>query len=263
MMSAIQPLAWTIGIIAAVTCTVGNFSAYKQQSVKRMLAYSSIAHAGYMMMAAAVFVHADVDGNEAGLSALLAYIVIYLFMNLGAFGITALIIWDGGSDNITAFTGLMRRAPLLAIPMVICLISLVGLPPFAGFIGKWWLLVALGSLDSTLGWFLVIVAVVNTLISLYYYMRIVVHMTLRDDGKPPVRSPLSGIALVNLCALALLLLFVYAQPLKATTDRFAHTLAVGQIVSAEHADRTANSSPSPKARNTPGDAIASETGGEH
>lgn len=223
-MPSIQPLAWAIGIMAAVTCTVGNFSAYKQQSVKRLLAYSSIAHAGYMMMAAAVFIHTDVDGYQAGLTALLVYIVIYLFMNLGAFGVTALIIWDCGSDDIEAFSGLMRRAPMLAIPMVVCLISLVGLPPFAGFIGKWWLLVALGSLDSTLGWFLVIVAVANTLLSLYYYMRIVVQMTLRDDGRPVVRSPVGGMALVNLCALALLLLFLFANPMKATADRYARTL---------------------------------------
>ena len=77
-----------------MTCTVGNFSAYKQRSVKRLLAYSSIAHAGYMMMAAAVFIHPDVAGHEAGLAALLTYIVIYLFMNLGAFGVTALVAWD-------------------------------------------------------------------------------------------------------------------------------------------------------------------------
>jgi len=223
-MSLIEPLAWTIGIIAAVTCTVGNFSAYMQQSVKRLLAYSSIAHAGYMMMAAAVFIHASVDGHKAGLTALLVYIVIYMFMNLGAFGVTALVVWSRGSDRIEAFTGLARQAPWLAVPMIICLVSLVGLPPLAGFIGKWWILVALGSLDSTLGWFLVIVAVINTLISLYYYMRVVVQMVLRDDEQGPVHSPIGGIALVNLCAVALLLLFFFANPLKATADRYSHTL---------------------------------------
>ena len=78
-----------IGIIAAITCTVGNFAAYKQRSVKRMLAYSSIAHAGYMMMATAVFIHPSVSGSTAGITALLTYVVFYLFMNLGAFGVTA------------------------------------------------------------------------------------------------------------------------------------------------------------------------------
>jgi len=223
-MSFIRPLAWVIGIMAAITCTVGNFSAYKQESVKRLLAYSSIAHAGYMMMAAAVFIHPSTEGYETGLTALLIYVVIYLFMNLGAFGVTAMVVWDTGSDRIEAFTGLVRRAPWLAVPLVVCLMSLVGLPPFAGFLGKWWILLALGRLDSTLGWLLVIVAVVNTLVSLYYYLRIVVQMVLRDDGQRPVRTPAGGLALVNICAAALLVLFILADPLRSTADRFSRRL---------------------------------------
>ena len=232
--SLIHPLAWTIGIMAAVTCTVGNFAAYKQRSVKRLLAYSSIAHAGYMMMAAAVFLHPASREHAFGLTALLAYVVIYLFMNLGAFGVTALIVWDTGSDRIDAFTGLIRRAPWLAVPMVICLMSLVGLPPFAGFIGKWWILVALGNLDSGLGWFLVITAVLNTLVSLYFYLRIVVQMTLRDDGRAAVRSPFGGLVLVNFCAVALLVLFVFAQPLQSVADRFSRRLF--ETTASVHAD---------------------------
>lgn len=229
--SLIAPLAWGLGIMAAVTCTVGNFAAYKQTSVKRLLAYSSIAHAGYMMMAAAVFIHPGLTGYQTGLTAMLTYIVIYLFMNLGAFGVTAMIVWDGGNDDIESFTGLMRRAPWLAIPMVFCLMSLVGLPPFAGFLGKWWILVALGGMQTAaagdswfslnwLGWFLIIAASVNTLISVYFYMRVVVQMTLRDDGRRHVRAPLGGVALVNVCALMLLVLTLAAQPLKRSAQRF-------------------------------------------
>jgi NADH-quinone oxidoreductase subunit N len=223
-MSQLLPVAWAIGIMAAVTCTVANFAAYLQTSVKRLLAYSSIAHAGYMMMAAAVFLHPSTPDAQAGITALLVYIIVYLFMNLGAFGVTAMVIWDTGSDSIESFSGLIRRAPWLAVPMIVCLMSLVGLPPLAGFLGKWWILVALGQTGSTLGWFLVIVAVVNTLISLYYYMRIVVRMTLRDVGDPTVTSPVGGVALVNLCATALLVLFVLAQPLKSTAERFSDNL---------------------------------------
>ena len=223
-MSVLSPLAWTIGIIATVTCTVGNFSAYRQTSVKRLLAFSSIAHAGYMLMAVAVFVHPDVPGTHLGVTALLAYVVIYMFMNLGAFGITALVEWETGSDKLASFSGLMRRAPGLAIPMIICLVSLVGLPPFAGFIGKWWILVALGSLDSTLGWFLIVVLAVNTLISLYFYMRVVVQMTLRDEREPVLRAPVGGLVLVNVCAVALLVLLFWAAPLKDMTDRFSQHL---------------------------------------
>ncbi len=222
--SVVQPLAWTLAIMAAVTCTVGNFAAYKQRSVKRLLAYSSIAHAGYMMMAAAVFIHPGADGHADGLTALLIYVVIYLFMNLGAFGVTALVAWDAGTDSIDAFSGLARRAPWLTVPMVICLISLVGLPPLAGFLGKWWILVALGKLNNTLGWFLVIAAALNTLFSLYYYVRIIVQMTLRDDERPSPSVSVGGVALVNVCAVALLALFVFAQPLKTAADRFSKNL---------------------------------------
>ena len=227
-MSVLKPLAWTIGIMAAVTCTLGNFAAYPQQSVKRLLAYSSIAHAGYMMMAVAVFLHPQADRSGEPMAALMFYIIVYVFMNLGAFGVTALVSWETGSDRIEGFTGLMRRAPWLAVPMVVCLISLVGLPPMAGFLAKWWVLVALGSLadgwGANLAWFLIIVAVVNTLISLYYYLRIVVVMTLRDTGEPVIRSPIGGLALVNFCALMLLALLVVSAPLKATADRFSRNL---------------------------------------
>lgn len=223
-MGSLRFVAWFIAIVAAVTCTVGNFAAYRQTSVKRLLAYSSIAHAGYMMMAAAVFVHPSLPGYQQGMSALLMYIVIYLLMNLGAFGVAALVYWDTGSDSIDSFTGLIRRAPALAIPMIICLVSLVGLPPFAGFLGKWWILVALGSMNNNIGWFLVIAAVLNTLFSLYFYVRIIVQMTLRDRDDAPVQSPLGGIALVNACAVLLIALFVFATPLKNRADSYTRNL---------------------------------------
>lgn len=233
-MTFISPIAWTIGIMAAVTCTVGNFSAYKQQSVKRLLAYSSIAHAGYMMMAAAVFLHPSTAGYSAGVSSLVYYIVIYMLMNLGAFSVTACVQWDTGSDDIDSFTGLIRRNPFLAVPMVICLMSLVGLPPLAGFLGKWWILMALGSMQgtasagggtfATLGWFLVIVAGVNTLISLYFYLRIVVQMTLRDKPSDEVRAPIGGVAMANLCAVLLLVLFFFGGSLKNAAERYTKNI---------------------------------------
>lgn len=224
LIGLLSPLAWTIGIMAAVTCTVGNFAAYKQNSVKRMLAYSSIAHAGYMMMAASIFAYPGTAAAQNALPALAIYIVIYLFMNLCAFGVTAIVSWDAGTDDIAAFNGLAWRSPLLAIPMIIALMSLVGLPPLAGFFGKWWILVALGKSGTILGWTLVVVLAVNTLISLYYYMRVIVMMALRDEGKQAVLAPLGGLALVNACAVVLLVLFIWINPLWREAGRYTSNL---------------------------------------
>ncbi len=244
-MNLLAPLAWTIGTVAAVTATFGNFAAYKQRSVKRMLAYSSIAHAGYMMMAAAIFIHPSAAGAGAGVTALLTYIVIYMFMNLCAFGVTAMVVWDTGTDDIDAFNGLIRRSPLLAVPMIIALMSLVGMPPMAGFIGKWWILVALGQTGTWLGWGLVFVAAVNTLISLYYYMRIVVQMVLRDQGKPRVNAPLRGLALVNLCAVMLFVLFFAAGSFKEKIGAFSSGLY--SVTAASPVDRDALAIADPEA----------------
>jgi NADH-quinone oxidoreductase subunit N len=224
----IAALAWGIGIVAAVTCTVGNFAAYRQRSLKRLLAYSSIAHAGYMLMAAAVLVYPGSEPATPPIAAVLVYLLIYVFMNLGAFGVVAMVIWQTGSDALSAFSGLGRRAPWLAVPMLFCLVSLVGLPPFGGFVAKYWLLLALGEQGGPLAglyWCLIIVAVINTLISLFYYFRIVREMFLSDDGQPAWTPSFSGTAIVNLCAIVLLLTGVIfiGQP-KNTATRYARNL---------------------------------------
>jgi len=208
---AIVMLAYVVGALAAVTCTVGNLAALRQDSVKRILAYSSIAHAGYMMMAGALCAAPAraAEGTDAGLAALVSYLAVYLLMNVGAFGATALVVWQAGSDHLSAFTGLGRRAPWIAVPMAICLFSLVGLPPLGGFAAKWYLLLALGRTASAQPWLwiLVVVAVLNTAISLYYYVRIIRQMYLVDDLQlPALRPPLGGVAIVNACAIVLILL---------------------------------------------------------
>jgi len=195
MLSGIPLMA---GLIAAVTCTIGNLAAYRQSSVKRMLAYSSIAHAGYMLMAAAILT----SKTNAGIAAVVAYLIVYLFMNLGAFGCVALVYWASGSETTDAFRGMRRRAPVLATAMAVCLFSLIGLPPLGGFIVKFKLLWALGEAQL---WWLVIVAVVNTLFSLYYYARLVWVMFFEDDGQPGIAAPAGGQALIVTCAVVLLL----------------------------------------------------------
>jgi NADH-quinone oxidoreductase subunit N len=210
--NVLQPLALAIGVLAAITCTVGNLAALRQESVKRILAYSSIAHAGYMMMAAAILIggaNLPANGVNIAVAAVISYLFVYIVMNVGAFGATALVAWHTGTDHLSAFTGLGRRAPWLALPMAVCLFSLVGLPPLGGFAAKWFLLVALGRSAAAQPWLwgLVIVAVINTAVSLYYYVRIIRQMYLTDDAaQARMRLPVGGLAVVNACAIALLLL---------------------------------------------------------
>jgi NADH-quinone oxidoreductase subunit N len=212
---AVVPLTWAIGALAAITCTVGNLAALRQESVKRILAYSSIAHAGYMLMAGAILVGPAGTATSyglstnAGMAAVIAYLLVYVTMNVGAFGATALVVWQTGSDHLSSFTGLGRRAPWVAVPMAVCLFSLVGLPPLGGFAAKWFLLIALGKTAAVQPWLwgLVVVAVLNTALSLYYYVRIVRQMFLTEDAElPAMRVPAGGLVMVNACAVILLLL---------------------------------------------------------
>jgi NADH-quinone oxidoreductase subunit N len=223
------PFAYGIGIVAAVTCTLGNLSALRQDSVKRLLAYSSIAHAGYMMMAAAIFVQPSTGRyTNLGLAAVIAYLLVYLVMNLGAFAVTAMVAWQTGSDRLVAFTGLGRRAPWLALPMAVCLFSLIGLPPLGGFAAKWWLMLALGQAASLQPWLwaLVMVLVINTAISLYFYVRVIRQMYLTDDERlPKLHQPAGGVVLVNACAVMLLLLgTLLIHPLGERAKSYASNL---------------------------------------
>ncbi|MFQ5424251.1 MAG: NADH-quinone oxidoreductase subunit N [Phycisphaerae bacterium] len=196
-----------IGIMAAVTCTVGNLSAFWQTNMKRLLAFSSIAHAGYMLMAVAILWHPAAAGHAGAahpaFSAIAAYLVVYLFMNLGAFGVVAVVYWSTGKETIDAFNGLGHRNPALALMMAVCLFSLVGLPPLGGFIAKWYLLLAL--YDGGLVW-LIFVVVFNTLISLYYYARIARAMYfVSDEGQERIRVPAAGGLTIAVCAVVVLL----------------------------------------------------------
>lgn len=223
--SVLEGLAWMLGLMAAVTCTWGNFAAYRQTNIKRLLAYSSIAHAGYMMMAAAIFVRPGQPVTHSPIAAVLVYLLIYAFMNLGAFAAAAIVAWRTGDESIDAFSGLGRRAPWVAVPLLFCLVSLVGLPPFGGFIAKAWLLLALGEQGGVLYWGLLIVAVFNTLVSLFYYFRVVQAMFLSDQGRPAFAPSLPEAGLANLCGIVVLLLGIVfiAQP-KHVADRYAANL---------------------------------------
>jgi NADH-quinone oxidoreductase subunit N len=237
----LMPLSVGVGLLAAVTCTLGNLAAFRQQSVKRILAYSSIAHAGYMMMAAAILVgrRGQWEASQAA-AALVAYLSVYVVMNLGAFGATALVVWHSGSDHLSVFTGLGRRAPLVALAMTVCLFSLVGLPPLGGFAAKWYLLVALGRAASEQRWLwvLVMVAVGNTALSLYYYVRIIRQMYLVEDrSRGSLRPAPGGVVLVGACAVALVLLgTVWFSRLGSQAEVLASNLFEPGLVSRQAAD---------------------------
>jgi len=171
---ALGPLSLDWGIIfavlAAITMTLGNVVAIAQTNIKRMLAYSSIAHAGYLMMGLAAVSTLDPGAlGPSGPGALVFFLAAYALTNLGAFIAIIAISNKIDSDEISDYSGMARRAPILSLALLFCLISLIGIPPTAGFIAKIYIFTA--AVDYGLIW-LVIIAVINTVISAYYYLRV-------------------------------------------------------------------------------------------
>lgn len=179
-----------IGLSAALTCTFGNLAAYGQTNIKRMLAYSTIAHAGYMMMAvpaAIVLAGAEPQLPPTAIAALLFYIGVYMFMNLGAFAIVAFLRDAMATEEIADYAGLLRTNPVTVICFATILISLIGLPPLAGFMGKFFLFAALVEAGGPIMIALLVIGGINSVISLVYYMRVVRVMTM--EREPAERSP--------------------------------------------------------------------------
>ncbi|QDU77564.1 NADH-quinone oxidoreductase subunit N [Bremerella volcania] len=190
-------VAWVIAAMAAVTCTFGNLAAFAQTNIKRLLAYSTIAHAGYMMMAVpAVLTLVSIDPVAASqcVGYLGLYIAVYLLMNLGAFAVVAMVRDVTGSEEIRDYAGLIHRSKSFTICLTVMLVSLVGLPPLAGFIGKFAVFAGLarGYLagGETYLVALLVIGCVNTAISLFYYLRIVKAMTIDsvEGDTAPMRS---------------------------------------------------------------------------
>jgi NADH-quinone oxidoreductase subunit N len=172
------PVLW---ILSAASMIVGVLAGVVQKSVRRMLAYSSIAHAGYLLMAM-------VSGNDVGKGAVLFYLLTYALTTVGAFGVTALVATaDHTRDDLSDYAGLGRRQPLLAALMTIFLLSLGGFPPTAGFIGKWYLFSASVSAGN---YGLAIIGVLTSVVSVFFYLRVVVRMYMSDDASViPVTTP--------------------------------------------------------------------------
>ncbi|MBI5666691.1 MAG: NADH-quinone oxidoreductase subunit N [Chloroflexi bacterium] len=179
LVAAWQQTTW---VIAALTLILGNLVAIAQTNIKRLLAYSSIAHAGYILMAVAAAGTAGVT-NEATQAALI-YLLAYMFTNLGAFGVALAVERDDGTGtNLEDFVGLARSRPGLALMMVIFMLSLTGIPLTSGFIGKWFVFKA--TLDAGLV-VLAIIGVLTSVVSAFYYVRVIVNMYLREgDAEAP------------------------------------------------------------------------------
>jgi len=217
-------LGIAIGVMAAVTVTFGNLAAYSQTNIKRLLAYSTIAHAGYMLMAVSAMIVALSAGRSVAgfdyaataaqcLEGLLFYLFVYLFMNLGAFAVVALLRNQTWSEELDAFRGVGWQAPSLCICMMICVFSLVGMPPLGGFWGKLVIFASLYEVGQVnpIMWGLLVIGGLNTVFSLFYYVKILRTMFIseRPADARPVQFPVAVGNFALLIALPVLALGVF------------------------------------------------------
>jgi len=210
-------LAALLAVAAIVTTTVGNFAAWRQTNVKRLLAYSSIAHAGYLLSVLAL-------PTASGIAATAVYLAVYAVMNLGAFAVLADVESMTGSTDATAFEGLSSRSPLTAAAMVVCLFCMIGLPP-VGFLAKWKIFAALGAAGGA--WWIVVASVaINSIVSMAVYARILRAMYLRpasDARSLPATAGILGAA----CAVLLMIMLIFFAPV----DRVATAVGASLVPS--------------------------------
>jgi len=213
---------WTplIILLSGATMTVGNLVAIPQLNIKRMLAYSSIAQVGYLLLGVAAMAY-----SPLALPAILLYVFIYLFMNLGAFAVVTMLSARLGSDEIRDYAGLIRRAPVAAVAMVFFLLSLVGVPPTAGFLGKFYLFSAAIQSGRPAIFWLTVLAIANTVVSAYYYLNVVRQMffTQARSAAPITSSRPLGFVIGLTLAMTLIVL-LYAQPFIQMAHRSASML---------------------------------------
>jgi NADH-quinone oxidoreductase subunit N len=215
---------WQImfAVVAAVSMTAGNVMALRQTNIRRMLGYSSIAQAGNILVGLAA-ISATADGAQTGASAVVVFIAAYAFTNLGAFFAIMAISARTGSDEIADYAGLGRRAPVPAAVLLLCLLSLTGVPPTAGFIAKVYVFNAAAQAD--LVW-LVVVAVLNTAISAFYYLGVARQMYAGTaEGEPALSSPVAMQGVLAVAALGVLVLGVYPIPLIEAAQRAVNVFA--------------------------------------
>lgn len=211
-------VATLIAITAGATCTLGNLAAYGQKNAKRLLAYSTIAHAGYLMMpiAAAVLLSGrNAEAAEAAAAAVLLYAGGYLFMNTTAFTAVALVRNTRGTETLSDYAGLARTAPVTGVALCLSMIGLLGLPPLVGFFGKLAALRAVAEAGGTIMNTLLVIAVLNTALSLVYYLRVVRIVCLEPppEGGPTERPEKAAQLLLACLAAPILLLGIAPERL--------------------------------------------------
>ncbi len=209
-----------IAVLSVLTMSLGNIVAVSQRSVKRMLAYSSIAHTGYMMIGLAAFTP---QNQQQALSSILFYLFSYLFMNMGAFGVVVWLQRNGATDGLESFRGLSTWAPAQAALMMFFLLSLTGIPPTIGFLGKYYVFVA--AVDSNLTW-LAVIGALNSAIGAFYYLRIIWFMYFEEPRA--VRVPRSSPAIMytlGAAAVAVILFFIFSGPVLDAARNSLPTLA--------------------------------------
>jgi NADH-quinone oxidoreductase subunit N len=215
-------------VLAVVTMTVGNVAALTQSNLKRMLAYSSIAHAGYLLMG----VVAAGAGYPRGVTATLVYLFTYSFMQFGAFMVIVMMRRENViGDELKDLSGLYQRRPAAAFAMLLFMLSLGGIPPTAGFMGKFWLFGA--AIESGYVW-LAVIGVLNSAISLYYYLRVVVFMYLKKDAAPALggdtaSSPALLVAM-GVAVAATIFLGVYPRLLFELAETSARALSAPAVL---------------------------------
>jgi NADH-quinone oxidoreductase subunit N len=213
-------LTMLFALLATLTMTIGNLTAFFQDNVKRMLAYSSVAQAGYILIGI-------VSGNTMGFEGVLLYSFIYVAMNIGAFAVAQAVAQSGPNSkrdpyHIEAFNGLSQRSFGMALAMTLFLLSLSGIPPLAGFIGKFYIF---SSAMETGHYLLAAAGVVNSVLSVYYYMRIVYHMFFKEtDNLAPLSIGAYLYAGLGLALIGVILFGIYPQPLIASVRASAHHL---------------------------------------
>jgi len=206
-MAAVTPWPLLLAVIACATMTLGNFAALGQSNLKRMFAYSSIAHAGYLLLGLCA-------GGDSGNRAILLYLVTYLFMNIGAFTVIIALSDAGLGEELLDYRGLGKRAPFAALTMAVFLFSLTGLPPFAGFLGKYFLFAAVVAKGGTLLTTVAVIGVLNSAVSLFYYARILKAMYFESapEGAGPLTIPRVHAWTLGLMAAPTLIILIASSP---------------------------------------------------